>query len=141
MSRTSTEMKYSFLLAILLLCDRILTGECFGGRTTTRRPLPRAIVGTSVRSSSDRIRPEWRTTYDERWQERFGDLQDYIAEEGHCDVPESHGSLGHWVINQRKFYKKGALKPGRCGCELRTSKQFTNFRMPKPATSREDTRS
>jgi len=26
--------------------------------------------------------------------------------------------------------------PGRCGCGLRTAKQFTNFRMPKPATSR-----
>ena len=24
---------------------------------------------------------------------------------------------------------------GRCGCELRTAKQFTDFRMPKPATS------
>ena len=27
------------------------------------------------------------------------------------------------------------LHPGRCGCELRTAKQFTNFRMSKHATS------
>ena len=28
--------------------------------------------------------------------------------------------------------------PGRCGCGLRTAKQFTNFRMSKPATSTAD---
>ena len=28
-----------------------------------------------------------------------------------------------------------AFLPGRCGCGLRTSKQFTNLRMSKPATS------
>lgn len=109
-------MKCSFLLAALLLCDTSLTGECFGGRRTSTTSLP-PFVGTSLRSSSSgddvSIRREWRTSYDERWQERFEDLQDYIAEEGHCDVPESHGSLGHWVINQRKFYKKGALKAER----------------------------
>ena len=28
------------------------------------------------------------------------------------------------------------IQTGRCGCRLRTAKQFTNFRMSKPATSR-----
>ncbi|EJK59553.1 hypothetical protein THAOC_20203, partial [Thalassiosira oceanica] len=96
--------------------EEALSYRCFGGRRTSTTSLP-PFVGTSLRSSSSgddvSIRREWRTSYDERWQERFEDLQDYIAEEGHCDVPESHGSLGHWVINQRKFYKKGALKAER----------------------------
>ena len=49
------------------------------------------------------------------WNERLGDLIRYKAEHGHCNVPQRQGSLGEWVVNQRKAYKnkKGKLSEKR----------------------------
>jgi len=43
------------------------------------------------------------------WEDHFSDLCAFRELNGHCDVPEKYGldpKLGHWVRNQRKFYKR-----------------------------------
>ena len=50
---------------------------------------------------------------DEAWMARFDELFDYKTEQGDCNVPQSQGPLGEWVITQRKFYKKGKLSQER----------------------------
>ena len=48
------------------------------------------------------------------WDERLGELMKYQAEQGHCNVPaESQGSLGIWVANQRRVYRKKKLSGER----------------------------
>ena len=47
----------------------------------------------------------------------------------------------HFVTNPGEVkanIEAAARHAGRCGCELQTAKQFTNFRMSKPATSRKN---
>ena len=43
------------------------------------------------------------------WDERFDELMKYKAEHGHCNIPQSTGSLGKWVDNQRHQKRKGKL--------------------------------
>ena len=43
---------------------------------------------------------------DESWYEMLGKLGEYKEENGHCNVPNSEGSLGNWVIKQRYLYRK-----------------------------------
>lgn len=45
------------------------------------------------------------------WEERFEELMQFKAENGHCVVPQSTPGLGEWVHRQRKDYK--ALKEGK----------------------------
>ena len=52
----------------------------------------------------------------EKWNEHCSKLEAYHARNGNCNV--SHGSradraLGEWVDRQRKYLKKGTLKPER----------------------------
>ena len=45
------------------------------------------------------------------WDKRLDELKGYVAEHGHCDVPQGHGPLGTWVHNQRQ--RKGKLSNER----------------------------
>ena len=47
------------------------------------------------------------------WDERLDELTKYKAKHGHCNVPQSQGSLGIWVQSQRAAYKKGKLSEER----------------------------
>lgn len=43
------------------------------------------------------------------WEQKFRDLQRYMEEHGHCNVPTKYKkdtSLGRWVSTQRKQYKE-----------------------------------
>ncbi|GFH61992.1 hypothetical protein CTEN210_18468 [Chaetoceros tenuissimus] len=47
--------------------------------------------------------------YSEIWQERYKQLKEYKAENGHCNVPqryEPNKALGTWVRRQRQEYRK-----------------------------------
>jgi hypothetical protein len=45
-----------------------------------------------------------------RWNERFSDLQEFKAANGHCNVPQkSPGGLGAWVLKCRHYYLTGKL--------------------------------
>ena len=55
---------------------------------------------------------------DQKWEEGFKALKDYIAEHGNAGVPALHKTqdgvaLGRWVINQRQAYKRGLLSQER----------------------------
>ena len=47
------------------------------------------------------------------WEERFDELVGYKEKNGTCNVPQKQGSLGTWVKEQRKNYRKGKLLPER----------------------------
>ena len=47
------------------------------------------------------------------WEESLGELTEYKAEHGHCNVPMRQGSLGKWVDSQRQAYKNGQMDVGR----------------------------
>ncbi|EJK47359.1 hypothetical protein THAOC_33924 [Thalassiosira oceanica] len=47
------------------------------------------------------------------WDERLDELKKYKADRGHCDVPQSQGPLGEWVLTQRKARKKDELSDER----------------------------
>ena len=47
------------------------------------------------------------------WDERLCELMAYKTEHGHCNVPQRQGSLGEWVVSQRKAYKKDKLAKER----------------------------
>ena len=50
---------------------------------------------------------------DEAWIARFDELVDFKNENGDCNVPNRHGSLGRWVFTQRRYHKKGKLSQER----------------------------
>ena len=46
--------------------------------------------------------------YDDNWMQRFQELQQYKAKEGHCIVPRTYSEskqLGIWVSTQRAQYR------------------------------------
>lgn len=43
------------------------------------------------------------------WNELFGELANYKAMHGHCNVPQSQGALGNWVHNQRTCRRGNTL--------------------------------
>ena len=38
-------------------------------------------------------------------------LKEFYAKEGHSSVPHRLGSLGNWVVKQRRNYEMGKLSP------------------------------
>ena len=60
---------------------------------------------------------DWGTTRSAplTWDERFGELVEYKAENGHCNVPQKERPLGNWVSTQRQKYKEGKLSDERVG--------------------------
>lgn len=66
----------------------------------------------------DEIGFNWGTARGRRgtpqsWDERLGELMEYKAEHGNCNIPQSQGSLGKWVDNQRHQKRKGKLSEER----------------------------
>ena len=62
----------------------------------------------------DKLGFEWSLQDPPRtWDERFEELAKYKAEQGHCNVPRSQGSLGGWVTNQRTLFRKEKLSTER----------------------------
>ena len=53
------------------------------------------------------------TKCSDAWDLRYKELVDYKDEHGDCNVPQSQGSLGHWVDRQRQLYKNGKLSQER----------------------------
>ena len=51
--------------------------------------------------------------HNDGWEAKFKQLEEYKAENGHCNVPQSHPELGIWVNTQRSLYKKGNLLDDR----------------------------
>ena len=58
------------------------------------------------------------------------------ADGGRLSLDERCGFEVYIDENATCDHEGWSYYPGRCGCELRTAKRFTEFRMPKPATSR-----
>lgn len=53
---------------------------------------------------------------DTAWEAKFGELRQYLEQEGHCDVPRGdrrHISLAKWVNSQRVRRKQGTLLASR----------------------------
>lgn len=53
----------------------------------------------------------------EIWMEKYEELKEFISKHGHCSVPNkrkknSNDSLFHWVVTQRRQYRRG--KNGDC---------------------------
>ena len=68
--------------------------------------------------SSDRVRrleslPGWTwNKFEDAWNQSFALLKKYLVQ--HKTYPfQTHGSLGTWVTNQRKVYKRKAFSPDR----------------------------
>ncbi|EJK55438.1 hypothetical protein THAOC_24831, partial [Thalassiosira oceanica] len=58
-------------------------------------------------------RAAWREATGEAWETRFGELEQYRNEHGHCNVPKGQGELGRWVQHQRYVFKRGRLDQTR----------------------------
>ena len=52
-------------------------------------------------------------SFDEAWMSRFDELAGFKNENGDCNVPYRHGSLGSWVFTQRSCYKNGKMSQER----------------------------
>jgi hypothetical protein len=53
---------------------------------------------------------------DTAWEAKFGELRQYLKQEGHCDVPRGdrrHISLAKWVNSQRVLRKRRTLSASR----------------------------
>ena len=44
-----------------------------------------------------------------QWEDRFNELVVYKEKNNNCNVPQSQGTLGPWVLTQRTLYKAGKL--------------------------------
>jgi hypothetical protein len=56
----------------------------------------------------DRIQFEWSRSHEDSWQQRYRELQDYVEQNGHANVPEDYPenvALGQWCMNQRTAYR------------------------------------
>eukprot|EP00584_Thalassiosira_punctigera_P001429 CAMPEP_0172530332 /NCGR_PEP_ID=MMETSP1067-20121228/4097_1 /TAXON_ID=265564 ORGANISM="Thalassiosira punctigera, Strain Tpunct2005C2" /NCGR_SAMPLE_ID=MMETSP1067 /ASSEMBLY_ACC=CAM_ASM_000444 /LENGTH=504 /DNA_ID=CAMNT_0013314517 /DNA_START=150 /DNA_END=1664 /DNA_ORIENTATION=- len=54
----------------------------------------------------------WGVTTKTSWENRYKELKKYMAEHGHCNVPQKYTvipGLGQWVKNQRIRYRLGKL--------------------------------
>ena len=80
------------------------------------------------------------------WKDRLNQLAGFKARFGHCNVPSlwaEQPSLGHWVSNQRKLWKKGLLKPeqmhelGKLGFHWQLLTQKHPHFKPPPDSRRE----
>ena len=52
-------------------------------------------VSSTVERQTTRSAP--LSKHDKQWEEQFNSLKEYKIKEGHCNVPQHHGSLGKWV--------------------------------------------
>lgn len=62
---------------------------------------------------------EWggnRKKSNSNWEEKFQELVEFKEKHGHAIVPQSYGSLGNWVSNQRAQYK--LLKANKQPCSM-----------------------
>ena len=55
----------------------------------------------------------WGSSAQPKWQDHYNELREYKAEQGHCNVPQSQGPLGKWVVNQRQARKQGKVSDDR----------------------------
>jgi len=44
------------------------------------------------------------------WNTQFMELVKYKEENGHCNIPTTHGLLGGWILNQRILFRSKKLK-------------------------------
>jgi|AntRauTorckE5430_2_1112549.scaffolds.fasta_scaffold04905_5 hypothetical protein len=85
---------------------------------------PAVAAGNDV---SDLIRPEANMddgtdmhtmntkakSQEEKWNIRFLELVEYKEKNGHCNVPQTNGTLGGWTNRQRKLFTSKELKADR----------------------------
>jgi hypothetical protein len=55
---------------------------------------------------------EW-AIQESRWIKKYNMLQTFKKKYGHCDVPDTHPQLGHWIGNVRKNYKNNKISSDR----------------------------
>jgi hypothetical protein len=55
----------------------------------------------------------YETKLHAKWNKFFKQLEDYKAENGHCNYPTMNGSLGRWISRQRTLYRSKKLKTDR----------------------------
>lgn len=56
------------------------------------------------------------SVHDRRWMARLDELHRFMEAHGHANVPRrwpENPGLSHWVINQRRLLRRGALSPDR----------------------------
>lgn len=91
---------------------------------------PSCAPGPSSRISGKRCGPSQNEQRAERLRKR---QKEYKRSNGHCRVPQSHGTLGRWASNQR--HRKGSLaqkyvgRPEKLGFEWNPGK--LNQREPR----------
>ena len=51
------------------------------------------------------------SAHDAMWEEQFNELVKFKATNGHTNVRQRAGKLGHWVGNQRTKYGKKRVMP------------------------------
>ena len=67
------------------------------------------------------------------WEKRFRELEEYKAKHGDCNVPSKYPSLGNWVRRQRVNYNDDAIPESRL---LRLEKIGFDFRDQKQIMDR-----
>ncbi len=91
--------------------DKTIYKGCELGRWVIRQRVRKHKLSPERITKLNSIGFIWNI-YEFLWIKSFGELKDYKAKFGHCDVSKGHKgylSLAHWVINQRKYFKKGKL--------------------------------
>ncbi len=121
-NRTDEKLKRQLLRAItkgiLVRADEIQPAydrwfkEDVGGHP--REPREAGTTGNK-RQGWRRVEPRGHS---EQWEERFGELLDYVRNHGDARVPRSYtapdgGRLGAWVVEQRNRFARGMLDHDR----------------------------
>jgi len=81
--------------------------------------------------------PGWTwSPMDERFQSGLARLRQFVAREGHCDVPKRHVEggyrLGRWLSRQRELHERGELAPER----VAALDAVASWRWPSPPAPR-----
>ena len=101
---------------------------CGGGGTSMKRSTLTALRQQKLES----IGFIW-STHNVLWEEKYVELQQFLKENGHCNVPSKYPTnpkLSVWVRCQRRQYKllmtKGKGRGGGCGSGTTKKKTKTN---------------
>eukprot|EP00957_Ditylum_brightwellii_P144314 10994363-Ditylum_brightwellii.AAC.1 len=69
------------------------------------RSSPKNMLSDDKIEKLDALNFVW-DVYDTQWEIRYKELQKFVLENGHANVPTDETSLGSWVSHQRHHYKQ-----------------------------------
>ena len=46
------------------------------------------------------------SAHDHAWKQKFNELAEFAATNGHCDLKGDKSTLSHWVESQRRLYRR-----------------------------------